>query len=201
LLFFSNYTNWSYLALNNSKWNYKEILDYEAREREKIPLDILIEINKDTDQQLDPEARVWLYIKTNIIWGVGQKADRVLTQNTLDPLIMPTDLSEATPYNCFFLRFFDFSPVFPFREISTTATLHEYKAVSQCSSGFAHPSLPSIENQEIHYNVETYRTHCSGKIPSLRSIWEAFGFLKQKGNGWISGQLGPRAAKSRFPCI
>jgi hypothetical protein len=83
-------------------WDYQKILDYKKEQAEHIPKDILDEIMKPSPMRLDGEVQVWLYICTKAIWEIGSKSKRNSTQETIDPLFVPEDLTDATPFNCFF---------------------------------------------------------------------------------------------------
>jgi hypothetical protein len=85
---------------------------------------------KPSPMRLDAKVQVWLYICTKAIWEIGSKSKRNSTWETIDPLFVPEDLNDATPYNCFFLQFADYSPFFFFCDISSSFTLHEYNLVS-----------------------------------------------------------------------
>jgi hypothetical protein len=80
--------------------------------------------------KLDVDARLWLYLRTKKVWRPGKKPNRAATTELFHPLFLPANLSNATPYTCFFLRFFDYSPTFPFRDMQSGFAVRTFVAVS-----------------------------------------------------------------------
>jgi hypothetical protein len=117
-------------VLENSKWNYEEIIQYEQEQKETMDKAVLEDVAKSSTMKLDVDIRVWIYIQSRQLWRLRTKAQRTVTTDVVEPLINPDDLTEATPYNCFFLRFPDYSPVFPFRDIKTKKAMHVFRLVS-----------------------------------------------------------------------
>jgi len=105
-------------AFKNSVWNYDDIKAYEDQEMKKLHPVIQKWLSRNNSQKLDAEVRLWIYLATKPIWDpTGAPCHNV--ESWYKRILMPADLATATPYNCIFLRFFDLSPLFPFRDFHT----------------------------------------------------------------------------------
>ena len=110
-----------FLALKNSPWEYETIKRYEHTQEAALPSHIKEWIARKANQKFDREVRLFVYLNTRDLWELSSDASKSQVEARFNQLFSPPDLSKATPFNCFFLRFYDFSPCFPFREISTAA--------------------------------------------------------------------------------
>lgn len=134
-VFITMFTLWSLLltdliAITEGGWSYDEIKEHEAALKQNLPDNILEWINRDFDQKFDSDIRFFVYTHTKELWNPTQKADKVLTKTVLDRFFAGSDLRDATPYNNFFLRFSDYSPFLPFRQLATAEAFDAYCNVS-----------------------------------------------------------------------
>lgn len=119
-----------FAAFKNSPWSLDEIKAYEAAQKDHIPQVVRDWVDRNVEQKLDPEARIWVYINTNRLWDPNQKMDRALSESIFNRLFSPRDLRDATPFTHFFLRFMDLSPFFPFRQLMTQEGFDTFIGVS-----------------------------------------------------------------------
>jgi len=113
-------------------WNPAEIRELEQAKLERLdPALREYLVSERTEHTLDLEVQIWLilalpdvfldYSKSKHRGQVGIGYKRILPEG---------NFGEATLMNCFFLRFFDFSPHFIGRQIATGQMYHAYKGVS-----------------------------------------------------------------------
>ena len=76
-------------------------------------------INRGAEQKFDSHVRLWVYLNSRRVWDPTVPQNKGVTERTYDAMFYPSDLSTATPFNNFFIRFYDYSPLFPFRDLRT----------------------------------------------------------------------------------
>jgi hypothetical protein len=91
-------------------------------------------IDRGTEQKLDCHVRLWVYINSRKVWDPVVPQNKGITERTYDAMFYPVDLSSATPFNNFFIRFYDYSPLFPFRDLKTEAGIRSLCSVSSFSA-------------------------------------------------------------------
>ena len=107
------------LALDESVWSYDEIKKYEAAQRNFLSQAVRNWVDSPKDQKFDSDVRLWIYLNTRHLWDLNSTASKSDVEKLLNTLFSPSDLSKATPFNNFYLRFYDYSPTFPFRNLTT----------------------------------------------------------------------------------
>ena len=149
-------------------WSYDDILEYEKSQIAHLPPRVLEWVCRSFDQKFDKAVRQFIFFNTKAIWDPAVKSDKPLTKAVFNRLLSASNFEEATPYNNFWLRFPDYCPWFPFRQINTADAFEVYCNVSpiRCAPpGFDLFSGHQTYHQwcQIQYSQESApRSPCHG---------------------------------------
>ena len=118
-----------FLAITRGGWSYDGIKRYEVAQKKHIPTLVLDWIGRAFDQKFDSDIRLFVYLNTKEVWDATKKPNKTITKEVLNKFFAGPDLKIATPYNNFFLRFSDYSPFLPMRQLETGDAFEIYCGV------------------------------------------------------------------------
>ena len=103
-------------------WNYDRIVKYEQNWFNSLSVTVQNYLKSHTSQRLDYDQRLFV---TRLYLNQSEEERAAKKQNVAkemhQEMFTPRDMSTATPYNCWFLRFPECAPHFPFHQLKTTA--------------------------------------------------------------------------------
>lgn len=171
-LFPTDYIHYS--AIEAGGWDYECLLEWEKQEQAEGPTKLLDWIKHKSPQDWDSVQRGWLYIQLKDL--LDQPPIREETAIKYTQLFWPDDWSKATPYNCFWLRFPDCSPLMPWRQYGTMTMITEWYKVRFCP-------FNNLKFAGTHWNcqmnkrkIATYKS----RMTSLKISETAAGRLMKK---------------------
>jgi hypothetical protein len=121
-------------VIEAGRWDYDALCAWEKRHCERMAPALEEAVLGGGPQDLDTQMRGWLLIHLHDIVmrtarGDVATLDEVHLKN--NSLFWPRDWSQATPYNCFWLRFPDSSPLMPWRRYQTMTMILEHCRVKR----------------------------------------------------------------------
>jgi hypothetical protein len=122
------------------------MIEWECQEQEKAEEGVQNWISNLKEQDLDPAHRRWAYIQLRD--QIASKARKEEMSNFYGRIFWPNDWEKATPYNCFWLRFPDCSPLMPWRQYKTFTMVDEWHKVPFHFIQFRVVKMFSLDDQE-----------------------------------------------------
>jgi hypothetical protein len=108
-------------------WDYDRLVEWEAAECKDASRRLQNWLHSKTPQDWDSTQRTWLYIQLKDTFAQPLGKDETFIKYT--HLFWPEDWSQANPYNCFWLRFPDSSPLMPWRCYASMKMVDEWYKV------------------------------------------------------------------------
>jgi hypothetical protein len=108
------------LVLRDGGWEMSELEKCELERLRAMSNSSVYEaVIAGNSQKLDRQIRVFFAINCPLLFDKDHAIDNLETEATLKPLFIPRDYEDVTIHSCFFLRFPDYSPLSPLRELKT----------------------------------------------------------------------------------
>jgi hypothetical protein len=114
------------LVLRDGRWEMSELEKYELEQlRLSCSNSVYEAITSGKSQKLDRQIRIFFAINCPLLFSKDHEIVNSKTEKVMKPLFIPDDYEKVTIHNFFFLRFPDYSPLFPLREIKTAKMFYE----------------------------------------------------------------------------
>jgi hypothetical protein len=106
-----------FAVMRRGGWNPEDVYAYEQALMDSAPDYLVTWLQREKSSTLSPEVQLMLWSRSPDLWTLTSDKNHKTTSLTWTGFFFPQDWSLATPFNCFWLRFADYSPLFPLRQI------------------------------------------------------------------------------------
>ena len=121
----------AFTVLDEGNWVSEDVKNYWLAYAQTLPPHVQDKLLRDRSTALTVTARLFLYkFSSSNLWDPRCKQIALDTSQSWKRILEPDNWDTANPLTNFYLACPEYSPLLPFRSLSTYNNIHSYKQVS-----------------------------------------------------------------------